>query len=849
MSPTLELEQALATHDATPKLLVKWSSPWEEFVGSIRPALTRSEARLAGEAPFGLVPLRIMLPSYVLEAFLILSAIFIKVKIDELRPYVAPAISSHDVIYYSGDELPRTEDLGGAEAGRTGEAGGEEAHHHTQTIKVSRGGSLAPKVVDAPNVKLPSSRDAVANLLAIRPDPGPPPAEGLRSTRSAPNLTATLVAPSPDVIRDYTRNGIRLDPVVAPAPSVTRDRPLTSPSLNTTLVAPAPNVSSAHTLVAPALAPAVIPPAPTVSRDHPLVAPSLTPSIAPPAGNIRRDPFRTAPALAANVVPAPAPATVSRQASSAPVQTMDPVVVPPPVSAPERAGMRSSKLNMPAPAVVAPPPSTEVTSDVRRLASGSPPDPSKAVAPPPASPSANGTFMSGLIGRIFGPTEVVAPPPTSVNAKGAGSAARPTLADNVAPPPASVSSEGGGSPRGNRNGAGASLTPNVVAPPTSVGLNGGTGTPSRAAAAPYVGNPSVVAPPPALAGAGGGSGTTAGGAGATGGRLLADNVVPPPSSMGGGTSAAGSGLSRKGSALGAALDSGSALTPSTNGGSGKDAGTVMSSQPGSKLGVPPDPKPGSLAMSPGGGDKPGLGGAGGGTGIGRGAGPGSGMTGAGTGAGKTGAARGSDPNAHGGISPANGPGGAGNAPSGNPPVPGVDISGGKGIVTLPSFGSDPSGNDPATSSGHRTSIKQNNQTFGVDVVSSANSAGAFEPYKNLLHGEKHTSYIDTTIGVVVMEYADESDTTRAFAGLLAPPAALSSDLPEGLPHGRMLVACTLDASGNIKNPRVLDPGPAQMTAKVLAALRTWKFQPAMRNNRPVEVTAILGFGIDTNDHF
>jgi len=849
MSPTLELEQAVATHDATPKLLVKWSSRWEEFVGSIRPALTRSEARLAGEAPFGLIPLRIMIPSYVLEAFLILSAIFIKVKIDELRPYVAPAISSHDVIYYSGDELPRTEDLGGAEAGRTGEAGGEEAHHYTQTIKVSRGGSLAPKVVDAPNVKLPSSRDAVANLLAIRPDAGPPPAEGLRSTRSAPNLTATLVAPSPDVIRDYTRNGIRLDPVVAPAPLVTRDRPLTSPSLNTTLVAPAPNVSSAHTLVAPALAPAVIPPAPAVSRDHPLVAPSLNPSIAPPAENIRRDPFRTAPALAANVVPAPAPATVSRQASSAPVQTMDPVVVPPPVSAPERAGMRSSKLNMPAPAVVAPPPSTEVTSDVRRLASGSAPDPSKAVAPPPPSPSANGTFMSGLIGRIFGPTEVVAPPPTSVNAKGAANASRPTLADSVAPPPASVSSDGGGSPRGNRNGAGASLTPNVVAPATSVGLNGGTGTPSRAAAAPYVGNPSVVAPPPALAGAGGGSGTTGGGAEATGGRLLADNVVPPPPSLGGGTSAAGSGLSRKGSALGAALDSGSALTPSTNGGSGKDAGTVMSSQPGSKLGVPPDPKPGSLAMSPGGGDKPGLGGAGGGTGIGRGAGTGSGMTGAGTGAGKTGAARGSDPNAHGGISPANGPGGAGNAPSGNPPVPGVDISGGKGIVTLPSFGSDPSGNDPATSPGHRTSIKQNNQTFGVDVVSSANSAGAFEPYKNLLHGEKHINYIDTTIGVVVMEYADESDTTRSFEGPLAPPAALSSELPEGLPHGRMLVACTLDASGNIKNPRVLDPGPAQMTAKVLAALRTWKFQPAMRNNRPVEVTAILGFGIDTNDHF
>jgi hypothetical protein len=136
MSPTLELEQAVETRHATPKLLVEWSSQWEEFVGSIKPALRRSEARLAGEAPFGLIPLRIMIPSYVLEAFLVLSAIFIKVKIDELRPYVAPAISSHDVIYYSGDELPRTQDVGGAEAGRAGEAGGGEAHHRTQTIKV-----------------------------------------------------------------------------------------------------------------------------------------------------------------------------------------------------------------------------------------------------------------------------------------------------------------------------------------------------------------------------------------------------------------------------------------------------------------------------------------------------------------------------------------------------------------------------------------------------------------------------------------------------------------------------------------------------------------------------------------
>jgi len=65
MSPIFELEEeVVATHDA-PRLLVPWTSRWEEFVGSIKPALSRSEPRLAGEAPFGLVPFRIMVPSYV----------------------------------------------------------------------------------------------------------------------------------------------------------------------------------------------------------------------------------------------------------------------------------------------------------------------------------------------------------------------------------------------------------------------------------------------------------------------------------------------------------------------------------------------------------------------------------------------------------------------------------------------------------------------------------------------------------------------------------------------------------------------------------------------------------------
>ena len=152
-----------------------WTGPLagRSSSSSIKPALSRSEARLAGEAPFGLVPFRIMIPSYVLEAFLVMAVIFVQVKIEELRPYVAPRLSSHDVIYYTGDELPRTEDLGGAETGRAGRVGGDEAHHRTQTIKIARGGSLVPQVVDAPNLKLPSSTDAVANLLAVKPESRP----------------------------------------------------------------------------------------------------------------------------------------------------------------------------------------------------------------------------------------------------------------------------------------------------------------------------------------------------------------------------------------------------------------------------------------------------------------------------------------------------------------------------------------------------------------------------------------------------------------------------------------------------------------------------------------------------
>lgn len=842
MIETLQLEEAVERDDA-PVLLVTWSPRWREFLESIGPAFSRSEARLAGEAPFGLIPLRIMIPSYFVEAVIILAFIFLEAKIAQLRPYAVPRISSHDVIYYSGDELPRVQDLGGSEAGKAGEAGGQEAFHRTQTIKIARGGSLVPKVVDAPNLKLPASHDAVANLLAIKPDPGPPPAEGLRSQRTVPNLATSIVAPSPNVIRDYTRNGVQMDSVIAPSPNVTRDRPLTAPSLSATLIPPAPNISSDHTLVAPALAPAVVPPAPHVARDRGLTAPSMNANVVAPSPTVPRDPFRTNTGLAANVIP-PAPQSVSRQISSAPVQMMDATVVPPPVSAPERAGARNSRVTLPAPSVVAPPPSADINSGTRRLPGANVADPARAVVPPP--PQQTG-LVSSLIGKIFGTQDVV-PPPPSVSARSANTGSAPSLAANVVPPAPSVNSgAAGGNPGGTRRGLGTSLGSNVVAPPPSVGVANGSATRQGSGAAPYLGNPSVVPPPPSLAGPGGGNGKAGGAVGVDGGNLLAANVVPPPPSVGGGANASGSGTGRKGMGFGAPLDVASNISPPNTAGSGKDAGAIVSSQPGTKVGLPPALANGSLAMSPAGGDKTGLGGAGGGSGIGRGTSNGSALNGSGPGAGKDGSGRGADPNASGGISSTTGPGGAGNVTSGSPAIRGVDISGGSGVVTLPSFGSDGSSSTPDPAA--RSNLRQHQQTLGVTIVATASSGGAFEPYKNLLHGDKYTTYFDTSLGTVVMEFSDEHASNHSFAGGLTAPAALRSDLPESVPRARMVVSCTVDASGNLGNLHVLEAGPATMTAKVVAALHSWKFQPAMKNNQPVEVNAILGFGINTNDRF
>ncbi|MGA7320174.1 MAG: hypothetical protein WBW98_06665 [Candidatus Sulfotelmatobacter sp.] len=852
MTYTLQLERTTHLHDA-PKLLVEWTPRWQEFTTSIRPAFARSGARLAGEAPHGLFPYRGMVASLLLQAFLVFVLMVVPREIDRLRPYAPPRLQPVEVIYYSADELPRTEDLGGAQSGATGRAGGHEAHHRTQTIKVARGASLAQKVVDAPNLKLPSSPGAVANLLAFKSVPGPPPAEGLHSSLNAPSLPPNVIAPAPaNVVRDQSRSILIFESVVPPAPNVSADRSRTAPALSAAIVAPAPSVASEHTLFAPKLDSSIIAPAPNISPDRTRAAPSLSSTvIAPASAHVSRDQARSAPALNGSVI-APAPSSVSREVSPSRVQMNNVAVVPPPVSAPERESSRLAKLTLPAPSVVAPPPSADSPRDFRRLESGGVRPPTPNVVPPPPTQAANGSFVSSIIGKLFGTQDVVPPPPSVSSTSAAGTSRNSaggsgsSLAANVIPPPPSIgnSSSGiGSSPSGRSQG-----TSNVIPPPPSVSGSsaGGAGSSSRKYSGSSLSAANVIPPPPSVSGAGTGQNSGAGNqnsGGSINGRLLANNVIPPPPSAGSGSGLSGSG--RRGNGLGGPGDVGSDLAPPTGaGGNADNSGVVLSTDPGSKPGMPGTGGKGSLAMSPAGGDKPGLGGSGGGSGIGNGIGPGSGMTGENSGAGKSGAGRGSDPNARGGISPTPGPGGSGSAPTGTPAAPGVDVRGGSTVVTLPSFDS---GNGNAPSLPSRSSVK-GDPGPAITIVATSRSGGAFDFYGKL-PGDNYTVYVDTTIGTVVMQFAEVDPTSNPHAGTVTGPQGLRTDLPANLPRARVVIKCKLDASGNLRNLQVLEPGPAAMTDKIMLALRSWKFRPATRGAQPVEVNAILGFNIDTNDRY
>ena len=722
-----------------PRLLVEWSSPWEEFKTAIRPALKKSTKALAGEAPVGIFPYRGMLTAWVGECILLIIVIFIPAELAKLNPAPVLPKPTWDVIYYSGDELPQTADRSGAAAGRSGTAGGQQAHHRSQTIRVTRGERLVETVVDAPKLKLPRSDSAVANLLAFKSNPGPPPAEGIASKLVAPQLPAmSAVPPAPDVKAQAKQSQSLTAKVVPPTPEVARQSARNSPTLEPRLVAPAPTV--------------------TQDKRHALAG--LNQNVVAPAPQDPRD-------LASSRAP------VSQAVNA----------VAPPVSAPARDSTMASKLSLPAPAVVAPPPS-QVSRDLNSWGGSSTGAIRTQAVPPPPSFAGGGatsrTNGSGVLG-----SQVVPPPPSSDVTGTHGRAGGGTLTSQVVPPPANLSGVAGG-------GAGNSSPRNA--------------------------------------------------------QLGAGAAVPPPPGLGGGTAAAGTGRGKKGSGAGGPLDMGSSVAPPTNaGGNAAGNAVVVSGDPGKTIGLPNKSGTGTIASAPNGTARAGMGGSGGGAGIGNGTGgPGSGLEGEGSGAGKQGTGHGSDPNTRAGISPYPGPGGAGSGTSGTPAVPGVSVEGGTTTVTIPSFGDAAAKGDLANGPGHSSAGNKHGEP-GYVIEATPRSGGVFACYGCLRGDRNYSIYIETAIGEAVMQYSDPASAQHVSAYALAAPVVMRKDLPSGLRSARVQFTCVLDREGQLKNLKVLDAGDstAEARSKILAALQSWKFRPAFRGNDPVEVDAILGFGIDT----
>jgi hypothetical protein len=162
-------------------------------------------------------------------------------------------------------------------------------------------------------------------------------------------------------------------------------------------------------------------------------------------------------------------------------------------------------------------------------------------------------------------------------------------------------------------------------------------------------------------------------------------------------------------------------------------------------------------------------------------------------------------------------------------------------VNLPSFGA-PNGDAPTAPGRSSTAAHKGS---GITIEATPRSGGVFAYYDVLKGDRNYSIYIETSLGTAVMQYADPASAAHPSSLNLTAPEPMRKELPTGLRPTRVIVACIIDRSGEVKDPKVLEPGAAETTSRILVALHNWKFRPAFRGDEPVEVNAILGFGVDT----
>jgi hypothetical protein len=325
---------------------------------------------------------------------------------------------------------------------------------------------------------------------------------------------------------------------------------------------------------------------------------------------------------------------------------------------------------------------------------------------------------------------------------------------------------------------------------------------------------------------------------------IVDVVPPAPNVSGSGSGSGGGMIGSALNAIGAMIGSvagpgrSGATAPSNekNAGGG-GLGLIVSANPGGAVGVP-NGEPGSIAMSPNGGREPGLGGSGGGTGIGHGTGTGSGSSGTGPGAAGSGSGLGLG-SQYPGTSMGPGPGGSGSGQGTPGGIRGVTIEGGN--VSLPSFAT---ATASSGSPSHGPRDKRN--TPPITIIATSRSGGAVDLYGVLKGAKVYTIYIDTSVGLALLQYAEHSTPDTGFEQDLTAPEPLNYHVPAGIPRARVLLSCIMDKAGALKNVRILESARQDVTDKVIAAIQRWRFRPVLRGDDPIDVDVILGFNVDTS---
>jgi len=88
---------------------------------------------------------------------------------------------------------------------------------------------------------------------------------------------------------------------------------------------------------------------------------------------------------------------------------------------------------------------------------------------------------------------------------------------------------------------------------------------------------------------------------------------------------------------------------------------------------------------------------------------------------------------------------------------------------------------------------------------------------------------------------DPSSASHLYADDLVAPQPVRANLPAHVKLFQLLIACVLDRSGSLKKVQLLEQTGS--SNQILAPLSSWKFRPAFRGDEPIEVTALLGFGV------